>query len=206
MNFGCASGLMGVCDAVSTEYHDVLCTLGRYVWQDISLPCPNGSILRIPFRDEPGDIFRYDGVSVIEISERMAVAYCMDGYMVAFPTFEMGCELFSVGSGCASPSLSSTDAERIVSAVEMTWNDAPAGFFKVEAEGIHGEDDMDFFRMDLDCGLAVCVDCSESWVEVSDPSESSGIFDISSVEIIGDVLRIDSDRCVFLIPFEGAVQ
>ena len=65
MNFGHASGLMEICDAISTEYHDVLCFLGRYVWQDISLPCQNGSVLRIPCDDEPGDILRYDGVSVI---------------------------------------------------------------------------------------------------------------------------------------------
>lgn len=205
MNFGHASGLMEICDAISTEYHDVLCSLGRYVWQDISLPCQNGSVLRIPCDDEPGDILRYDGVSVIEIEDRMAVVYCIDGFMAAFPTFEMECEPFSVGSGCIS-SISVSEAERIVSAVEMTWIDSPDGFVKVDAEGIDGEDDMDYFRRDAGCGLSICTDCSESWVEVSDCSETSGIFDISSASILGDVLRIDTDRCVFLIPIEGAVQ
>ena len=205
MIVGPVSGIKDVADSLKTEYHDVLCTLGFYVWQDISLPCEGGAVLRIPEGDELGDLFPYQGVFLTKRDGMTTISYALGGYLVAFRSFEdYDGGSISFGAGCCSPSLSVEDALRIVSAVGMGWKDSPEGFTFVSDE-IHGEDRLDHYRMTLECGLSVCVDCSEAWVEIDDPI-STGFYDITSVTCRSDALTIDTARCVFIIPFrEGSL-
>lgn len=201
MIVGPASGIKDVAESLKTEYHDVLCTLGFYVWQDISLPCEGGAVLRIPDGDELGDLFPYQGVFLTKTDGMTTISYALDGYLVAFRSFEdYNGGSFSFGAGCREPSLSVEDALRIVSAVGMDWKDSPEGFVSVSDE-IHGEDRLDHYRMTLECGLSVCVDCSEAWVEI-DVSTSTRFYDITSVTCRSDALTIDTERCVFIIPIK----
>lgn len=201
MIVGPVSGIKDVAESLKTEYHDVLCTLGFYVWQDISLPCEGGAVLRIPDGDELGDLFPYQGVILTKTDGMTTISYALGGYLVAFRSFEdYDGESASIGAGCREPSLSVEDALRIVSAVGMDWKDSPEGFVSVSDE-IHGEDRLDHYRMTLECGLSVCVDCSEAWVEIDVPT-STGFYDITSVTCRSDALTIDTERCVFIIPIK----
>ena len=205
---GSTSDPNDVVDWLDSESHDVVFTLGDYSWQDIAVPGSN--LLHILRKGEEGEVFRYDGVARYAMEGRMHVSYTLDGFIVGFDfdhSADVPCSL--QGTVCAHNAITREEAEQIVRAVSMDWTDSPEGFSYFN-DDIDEGDEFTQYRMDLMCGVAICVDDSMAWVETVGCSPYLETFDIVSVTTSRDsdecrpgddgCLWIYTDRCIIGLP------
>ena len=193
---------------LDSEAHDVLFSMGNYSWQDIALPGMN--LLHILQQDEEGEVFPYDGVSRYSKDGRMHITYTLGGFLVGFDVdnpVDVPCVLH--GSVCTNNAVTPLDAERIIRAIDLEWNSEPEGFIHFN-DDIGNSEDYGHYRMDLPCGVSVCVDDSMAWVETIGCSPYLETFDIVKVTTSRDTsdcsvsdgvcLWIYTDRCIIGLP------
>lgn len=205
---GSTSDPEGVLDYLDSESHDVVFDLGNCGWQDIAVPGMN--LLHILNKGDEGEVYPYDGVGRYARDGRMHVTYTLGGFLVGFDfdcPEEIPCRM--QGTVCAHNAVTTEEAQQIVRAVSMDWTDSPEGFVYYN-DDIDGNDEFAHNRMDLMCGVSVCVDDSMAWVETIGCSPYVETFDITGVTTSrdsdeclpceGGCLWLHTDRCIIGLP------
>lgn len=214
MIYGTLTDQQEIFDAVASDDHDVVCELPVYLetirnkWHDISLPLPGCSYLRIPDDGLAGGVFPYDGVQLKIADGTMEIAYTVSDFLIAFiARCDLPEQCISIGAGSSAPVITAEEAAQIFRAIGT--GDLPEvveGFERVSLEMPEGVDECIIWCKELDCGLTFCVDAEqEAWVQISGKLEGmyDQSYDIQSMSNDGKVLRVRTDRRIFILPIGG---